>query len=177
MHQEWMCYIVSRYDEKWWFWISFHVLPYLHYCLITTFTFGGDKQKERGRGWEKIKLKIAFCLPWSPRLLQWQNLFCLSRCKNCWTMTINENGLNTCLLETSSSMVNLTIFPWCTFEVVPWWVWWQIINFKGARNDFVVYDVNNPKLRPWIPISQAHVFLLSSFGATHNFIPLKYVCD
>jgi hypothetical protein len=43
-----------------------------------------------------------------------EHLFCLSRCKTNWTMSVDNLGLEICPLGTSNSMVNSYIFffPW-----------------------------------------------------------------
>ena len=48
-----------------------------------------------------------FSLPWSPDFWE-RTFFCLSHCKNPWTMTMDNVGLKIGLLETSSSKVTLT---------------------------------------------------------------------
>ena len=53
-------------------------------------------------------------LPWALFfLLLLEHLFCLSHRKACWTMSMDNVGLEICLMGTSNSMVTLPFFPWC----------------------------------------------------------------
>ena len=60
--------------------------------------------------WGSLSLSLCM-IPWH---LQRENLFCLSHCKTCWTMTMINVGLKIDLLGTSSSMVTLTFIYFCS---------------------------------------------------------------
>ena len=84
--------------------------------------------------------------PWQ---LQRENLICLSHCKTLWTTIVDNVGMKIGLLGTSSSMVNLTFcfFSWCfivNIKVVPGQVQQPMTYFRGARDNFMVHDVNKP---------------------------------
>ena len=60
-------------------------------------------------------------------------------------MIVDNVDLKLGLLGTSSSMVTLTFyFSFMYIEVVLGRRQWPITYFKGAKDDFVVHDVNNP---------------------------------
>jgi hypothetical protein len=48
-----------------------------------------------------------------PYLFLLEHHFCLSHRKTCWTMSVDNVGLQICLLGTLISMITLTILPRC----------------------------------------------------------------
>ena len=98
--------------------------------------------RKHGNIWPYIyKQLFSIMVPWH---LQWEDLFCLLHCKTHWTMIVDNVGLEIGLLWTSSSMVSLTLFSWSKTEVVLWQVQQSTTYFRGAREDFMVHDANNP---------------------------------
>ena len=72
--------------------------------------------------------------------LQRKNLLCLSHCKTHRTIPIDNVGLKIGLWGPQVPWSLLQFFV----EVVLGWVQWPITYYRGARDDFMVYDVNNP---------------------------------
>ena len=89
-------------------------------------------------------------LPLSPGLFLLEHLSCLSHCKTCWTMSLDNVGLKICLLGTSHSTVTLTFFPWSK----PKRSWDEFNNqsqiLQDPWDDFMVHRVNIPLV--WVTI-------------------------
>ena len=82
-----------------------------------------------------------------PCLFLPEHLFCLSHCKTRWTMSTNNAGLKTRILETYNSMVTLIyFFPWCK----PKWSTRRghrpISNLTRPWDDSLVNGANNPSI-------------------------------
>jgi hypothetical protein len=61
-------------------------------------------------------------------LLLLEHLFCLSYCKTCWIMSVDNVDLIICLSMSLNSIVTLTFYPWCK----PKWSWNEFTNhFTG----------------------------------------------
>jgi hypothetical protein len=78
-------------------------------------------------------------LPFKP-----YHLFCVSHHKTRWTMSMDYVGLKICLMGTSTSMVTLTIFPWCKRKWVLGRAEQPINALTRPWDNFMVHGVNNP---------------------------------
>ena len=139
MHQTRMCWFYLVYVHEWQFWefsSCIWPLPFFPPFLVTTKMLGKTKINKTKRKIKKIlKWHFSTMVPWH---LQWENLFCLSHHKMCWTMSVDSIGLKIDLLGASSSMVTLTFyFILMQTEVVPRQVQ-QPITYFG--DDFMVHD-------------------------------------
>ena len=79
-----------------------------------------------------------------PCLFLLEHLFCLSHRKIRWTMSVNNLGLEICLLGTLNFMVALTFCSWCKLK-------WSLDelkshsqNFTRLWDNFTVHGVNSP---------------------------------
>jgi len=113
-----------------------------------------------------------------------EHFYSLSHCKTCWIMSMDDVGLKTCRLGTSSSMVP-TSTSWCKPKVVPGRVQQPITNFTRPWDDFMVHDVNNPlpmcikivvpiKFDIWVCESERTFEYLSYYVGNYNSISCWY---
>ena len=82
---------------------------------------------------------MGTCFPPLP-----EHLFCLSHRKTRWTMSMDNVGLETCLLGTSNSMATLIFLPCCKTQMVPGRIQQPATDFTGPWDDFMVHGVNDP---------------------------------
>ena len=108
MHQKMDVLILFYFKcPKWaFFWKKKKSYRKSNFDHFVVFVFSSPKNVSLKKMYHNISLPwvLAFFLP--------KHLFCVSHRETCWTMSVDNVGLNICLSEILNSMVTLTSFPW-----------------------------------------------------------------
>ena len=94
--------IVLLYAQYRQFWKKEKSTLTILFFLLSSLLFTSQKN-------HKNMFYNSISLPWPLTFLP-KHLFCLSHCKTCWTMVVDNVDLKICLLATSNSMVILILF-------------------------------------------------------------------